>query len=42
MDKIYLGNIYGEHIHDGFGGAVFDVGGVVPQSVQRRVVIGNR
>lgn len=28
--KIYLGNIHGEHIHDGYGGAVFDIRGLAP------------
>lgn len=28
--KIYLGNIHGEHAHDGFAGAVFHPGGVAP------------
>lgn len=27
---IYLGNIYGEHIHDGYGGAVFSKYGLCP------------
>ena len=27
---IYLGNTYGEHIHDGFGGAVFSKYGLCP------------
>jgi len=26
----YLGNLYGEHIHSGYAGAVFDGGGVLP------------
>lgn len=29
-NKIYLGNIHGEHIHDGYAGAVFDVRGLAP------------
>ena len=29
-DVIYRGNIYGEHIHDGCGGAVFDKNGLCP------------
>lgn len=29
-NDLYLGNIYGEHIHDGFGGAVFDGNGSCP------------
>lgn len=29
-NKIYLGNIHGPHIHDGYGGAVFDIHGVSP------------
>ena len=28
--KIYLGNIHGEHIHDGYAGAVFDIRGLAP------------
>ncbi len=28
--KIYLGNIHGTHIHDGYAGAVFDIRGVAP------------
>ena len=28
--KIYLGNIHGEHIHDGYAGAVFDIHGLAP------------
>ena len=28
--KIYLGNIHGDHCHDGFGGAVFDPRGISP------------
>lgn len=27
---IYLGNIYGPHIHDGYGGAVFSKYGLCP------------
>jgi len=26
----YLGNLYGEHIHSGYAGAVFDGGGYCP------------
>ena len=29
-NKIYLGNIHGEHIHDGYAGAVFDIRGLAP------------
>ena len=29
-NKIYLGNIYGDHIHDGYAGAVFDIRGLAP------------
>ena len=29
-DYMYLGNIHGPHIHDGYAGAVFDVCGVSP------------
>ena len=28
--KIYLGNIHGSHIHDGYAGAVFDIKGLSP------------
>ena len=28
--KIYLGNIHGSHIHDGYAGAVFDIRGLSP------------
>ena len=28
--KIYLGNVHGDHIHDGYGGAVFDIQGLAP------------
>ena len=28
--KIYLGNIHGKHIHDGYAGAVFDIRGLSP------------
>ena len=28
--KIYLGNIHGHHIHDGYAGAVFDIRGLAP------------
>lgn len=28
--KIYLGNIHGNHIHDGYAGAVFDIRGLAP------------
>ena len=28
--KIYLGNIHGNHIHDGYAGAVFDINGLAP------------
>lgn len=28
--KIYLGNIHGKHIHDGYAGAVFDIKGLAP------------
>ena len=28
--KIYLGNIHGEHLHDGYAGATFDVRGLSP------------
>ena len=28
--KIYLGNIHGLHIHDGYAGAVFDIRGLAP------------
>ena len=27
---MYLGNIHGTHIHDGYAGAVFDIQGVSP------------
>ena len=29
-NKIYLGNIHGSHIHDGYAGAVFDIRGLCP------------
>ena len=29
-NKIYLGNIHGDHIHDGYAGAVFDIEGLAP------------
>lgn len=29
-NKIYLGNIHGLHIHDGYAGAVFDIRGLAP------------
>ena len=29
-NKIYLGNIHGSHIHDGYAGAVFDIRGLAP------------
>ena len=29
-NKIYLGNIHGDHIHDGYAGAVFDPRGLAP------------
>lgn len=29
-NKIYLGNIHGDHIHDGYAGAVFDIRGLAP------------
>ena len=29
-NKIYLGNIHGAHIHDGYAGAVFDIRGLCP------------
>ena len=28
--KIYLGNIHGSHLHDGYRGAVFDIRGLAP------------
>ena len=27
---MYLGNIHGEHLHDGYAGAVFDINGISP------------
>ena len=29
-NKIYLGNIHGDHIYDGYAGAVFDIEGLAP------------
>lgn len=29
-NKIYLGNVYGNHIHDGYAGAVFHTDGIIP------------